>query len=215
MHPEGVILDSIQDPFYNPDMKFQFVPKDTLYTPLTQQKWLCTATCIQMVMARHNIPLVPAEEIAGRMGLLVPAGDLKYFWKASTGEKPNSGWGTRVGKPQYTPNAVFKKFGIPLKMSWTLINKLKTYDQFLEYLKNIGDRDVLICFDWGSLYGRDHHGGHICVLDKVDLKKGEVRMIDPEPEASKWQTVKMASLYEAMKYHGHKNSGGFWELTVQ
>lgn len=44
-------------------MRNNFVPEDSKYIPFTQQKWLCTPTCIQMVMLRHNIPLVPAELI--------------------------------------------------------------------------------------------------------------------------------------------------------
>lgn len=47
------------------------VPLDTRYVPLTQQKWCCVPTCFQVVMLRHNIPLVPAEVIGYHMGLIV------------------------------------------------------------------------------------------------------------------------------------------------
>ncbi len=104
-------------------MRQKFIPSDSKYIPLTQQKWLCTPTCIQMVMLRHNMPLVPAELIANMMGLIVPEEGLKYFWNTRTGQKPPAGWGTQAGKPQYGPNFVFKKLGISLKMNWNLINK--------------------------------------------------------------------------------------------
>lgn len=193
-----------------------FIPSDTKYIPLTQQKWLCTPTCIQMIMLRHNIPLVSAEVMANMMGLIVPEEDLKYFWNARTGEKPAAGWGTQAGKLQYGPNYVFKKLGIPLKMTWSLINKFKTKEGFYKYLKDLDnkDGDVLVCFDWGTLFDKDYHGGHLCVLDKIDLKNNEVRIIDPEYEAPKWRVIKIDKLYNAMRFHGKEKSGGFWELSI-
>ena len=196
-------------------MKNNFIPADSKYVPLTQQKWLCTPTCIQMVMLRCNIPLVPAELIANMMGLIVPEDGLKYFWNARTGQMPAVGWGTQASKPQYGPNFVFKKLKIPLKMNWSLINKFKTIKDFYNYLDELQNKsiDVLVCFDWGTLFEKDHHGGHLCVLDKVDLKNDKVRIIDPEYDAPKWRTVSVNKLYEAMKYHGREKSGGFWELS--
>lgn len=88
-------------------------PADTKYTPLTQQKWCCVPTCIQMVMLRHRIPLQPAELIGFQMGLVVPEKDKKYFWhpaKLGTGKKPPAGYGTQAGKKEFSPNAMFKKF---------------------------------------------------------------------------------------------------------
>ncbi len=196
----------------------KFVPNDSKYVPLTQQKYLCTPTCIQMVMLRHNIPLVPAEVIGNMMGLIVPEEGLKYFWNAKTGEKPRAGWGTQAGKSQYGPNAVFKKLGIPLKMSWSLENTFKNIEDLYKYLKKIKNKDIdiLICFDWGKLLGKEKSGqGHLCVLDKIDLEKNEVRIIDPEYDAPKWRTVKINKLYDAIKVHGKERSGGFWELSLK
>ena len=179
-----------------------FTPKDSKYIPLTQQKWLCTP------------PLVPAELIGNMMGLIVPEEGVKLFWNTRTGSKPPAGWGTQAGKPQYGPNAVFKKLGVPLKMRWSLINKFKNKEQFYLYLGDIENKDVdvLVCYDWGTLFDKDHHGGHLCVLDKVDMNNNEVRIIDPEYDAPKWRTVNIDKLYDAMKFHGKDKSGGFWEL---
>lgn len=196
----------------------QIIPKPTRYVPLTQQKWCCVPTCIQMVMLRHTIPLQPAELIGYHMGLVVPKEDLLFFYNARTGPKPPSGYGTQAGKVAYGPNRVFKKLGIPLKMSWSLINKFKTIDSFRVYLLDVSkkDTDVLICYDWPTLFGiKDaEHGGHVCVLDTVFLKEDIVRFIDPSAFAAKWISVKIPELYEAMKFHGKEKGGGFWELEV-
>ncbi len=140
---------------------------------------------------------------------------MKYFWNARTGERPPAGYGTQAGKKEYAPNAVFKKLNIPLKMTWSLINKFKNIDDFKNYLSKVeaNDDDVLVCYDWGKLFGKDdYQGGHVCVLDRVYLDKNEVRIIDPEYDVPKWRVVNIDKLYEAMKFHGKEKSGGFWEL---
>lgn len=195
----------------------ELVPKDSRYIPLTQQRWCCVPTCIQMVLYRHGIPLIPAEIIGYNMGLIVPEEEVQYFWNGRTGKRPPAGWGTQAGKPQYAPNAVFKKLNIPLKMSWSLISKFKSNADFRTYLGMVEekDRDVLVCYDWPTLFDPENkdHWGHVCVLDKVDLKNDTVRIVDPEYRAPKWRVIKIEDLYEAMKVHGDKKSGGFWELS--
>ncbi len=190
------------------------IPPDTRYIPLTQQRWCCVPTCIQMVMLRHNLPLISAELIGYHMGLLVPQEELQYFWNGRTGEKPPAGYGTQIGKKEYAPNTVFKKLHIPLKMTWSLIDKFPDIQSFNKYLAEVenNDKDVFVCYDWGTLFDKDYHGGHVCVLDKVYMDKGEVRIIDPEYTAPKWRMVGIDKLFEAMKYHGKGKSGGFWEL---
>jgi hypothetical protein len=193
------------------------VPEDSHYVPLTQQKYCCVPTCIQMVMLRHNIPLLSAELIGYHMGLVIPADSLNYFYNARTGKKPPAGYGTQAGKPQYSPNEVFKKLNIPLQIKWSLIDKFENLVVFRDYLSLVFEsgKDILICYDWPTLFDPDEveHWGHVCVLDKVNLSRDEVRFIDPSVDAAKWVTVLISDLYDAMKFHGKEKSGGFWELA--
>ena len=193
------------------------IPTDSRYVPLTQQKWCCVPTCIQMVMYRHNLPLIPAELIGCELGLTVPKSEIHLFWNARTGKEPKAGWGTRIGEKKFEPNAAFKRLKILLRMDLKLIYEFPTLSEFKTYLEKVekDDLDVLTCFDWQTLFGEGNHGGHVCVLDKVFLERGEVRIIDPEFKSPKWRIVKLDKLYEAMKFHGKEKSGGFWELRVQ
>lgn len=198
-------------------MKKDIIPKDSRYIPLTQQKYCCVPTCIQMIMLKHKIQLVPAELIGYYMGLIVPKNMIKLFWNIKTGPKPISGYGTQAGK-KYNPNLVFKKLDIPLKMEWNLINKFKDIKEFNLYLSETEtqNKDILVCYDYPTLFKpkEKEHWGHVCVLDKVFIETNEVRIIDPGANSPKWKTIKTIKLFEAMKFHGQEKSGGFWELNL-
>jgi len=196
-------------------MKKDVIPKDSRYVPLTQQKYCCVPACIQIVMLRHNIPLVPVELIGYYMGLIVPKNITKLFWNVKTGPKPIAGYGTQVGK-KYNPNTVFKKLNIPLKINWNLINNFNDVKDFILYLSKIEskNKDVLVCYDWGKLFDKKNNNGHICVLDKVYLSENKVRIIDPEYDAPKWRMIEIKKLFEAMKSHGPEKCGGFWEINL-
>lgn len=198
-------------------MTNQIVPSDSRYIPLTQQKSCCVPTCIQMVMLRHNIPLQPAELIGHHLGLIVDPESSKYFWNVSTGPRPSSGYGTRISMPEFSLDSMFNKLKISLKCSLSLIDQFKKLESFHKYLALVNNQDqgILICYDWPTLFDPtlNDHWGHVCVLDKVDIEKEEIRMIDPSPNSAKWVTVKIVDIYHAMQVHGEINSGGFWELA--
>lgn len=102
-------------------------------------------------------------------------------------------------------------------MSWLLIDRFKNIEEFRAYLSTVSEKDILVCYDWPTLYDpkNEKRWGHVCVLDKVYLDRNEARIIDPEYDFPKWRVIKINSLYRAMKVHGKKNNGGFWELSVR
>jgi hypothetical protein len=194
------------------------VPNDSRYIPLTQQRWLCVPTCIQMIMLRHNIPLIPAELMGHHMKLVVPKEDTFLFWDKNikTGEKPKAGYGTQltVGSG-LSMNDVFNKLKIPLEMKRKLINQFENFGEFKKYFENFDpNKDVLVCYDWGTLFDKVIKQGHVCVIDKIDLDKSEARIIDPSVKSPKWKNIKIEKLYKAMKVHGKDNGAGFWEFSV-
>lgn len=73
------------------------------------------------------------------------------------------------------------------------------------------DRDALICFDYGKLWGTSNQGGHVCVFDYID--GDAVHMVDPEHDVPKYRTTTVSNLFEAMDFHGGHNSAGVWRLT--
>jgi len=169
-----------------------------------------------MVMLRHKMPLISAELMGNRMGLVVPKTELNLFWSAKTGPRPKTGYGVRLGKKGYEPDAVLKELGIHLKMNLFLIDKFKDLGQVEKYLGSVSktDKDVLVCFDSGVLFGgAGERTGHVCVLDKIFPERNEARIIDPGYRAPKWRLAKIDKLFEAMKCHGKASYAGFWEIV--
>jgi len=199
----------------------EIVPKDSRYIPFSQQPYCCVPTSIQMVMYRHGIPLIPAEELGYHLGLTVPKNAVKFFWRMRTGKRPAStfrpiaGYGTRIYEGKYDPNKVFKKLHIPLVMKLNPIEKFENFNEFKIYLWKLSrkDFDVLMCFHHGTLANDpERDNGHVVVLDKIYPKKGTIRFVDPT-RGPKWKIVRMKKMYEAMKAHSNGKAAGFWEMN--
>lgn len=189
------------------------IPKDSRYIPFVQQQSCCAVTCIMMVMYKRGIPLTAQELLGYHLGLIVSPENKNLFWNARTGKKPKAGYGTQVFSKLYDPNKVFKKLKIPLKFSTHHVNCYKTEERFLQFMVDSvkKDKDMLVCFDHGTLNDSDNHSGHICVLDRVYPKQNLVRIIDPSANQPKWRMVKIGKLKKSMELHP-ANGGGFWEL---
>lgn len=197
----------------------EIVPKNSRYIPFVQGRYCCVPTCISMIMYRQRIPLMPQELLGYHLGLTVAPESRHLFWNPRKGKQPISGWGTQMQEKQYTPNKAFQKLKIPLKVSFLPI---KDFDdkQFRKYLKEIElkDQDALVCFDYKVLNKerktkQGPYLGHMCVVDRVDLKKDTVRLIDPSPNQPKWRIVNLDELKKAMEWHDPR-SGGFWKFEL-
>jgi hypothetical protein len=187
-------------------------PADSRYVPLTQQDYCCVPTCLQMVMYKSGIPLLPAEEIGYHLGLIVPPAENHLFFNVRTStEKPPAGYGTRIYLPEFEPNEAFKNLQLPLRLTVKPITQFSSADDLLQTLREVEAQDgnALLCYNHGALVddpSRDW--GHVVVFDRII--DGDVRIVDPSPSHPKWRTVKPGKLFEAMKEHGEERSAGIW-----
>lgn len=197
-------------------MTKQIIPKDSRYTPFTQQPYCCVPTSIQIIMYKLGVPLVPQEKVGYHLGLTVPPKDKDIFWHVRVSDKPPaaSGYGTQIQKPRFNPNNAFKKLNLPLKFTYNLIDEFNSIDEARRYLKlaEKENRDVVVCFKYGELYDTDQTYGHASVFDRYLPKTDEVRLVDPIPHVPKWRVVPLQKLFESMRDHGPNNAGGFWEI---
>lgn len=200
----------------------EIVPKDSRYIPFSQQPYCCVPTSIQMVMYRHNIPLMPAELLGYHLGLTVPKEATGFFWNANVGKRPASrirpvaGYGTMIYEKKFEPDKIFKKLKIPLRMKLRPVSDFKNFIKFRKYLLELSrkDFDVLLCFHHGTLVSDPaKDNGHVVVLDKIYPKSQTIRFVDPT-RGPKWKIFTMKQIYEAMKAHTSSKVGGFWELHL-
>jgi len=193
------------------------VPKDSRYIPLTQQKSCCVPTCIQMVMLRHDIPLMPAEELGHYIGLVVHPDKAYLFYNVRTSrKKPPAGYGTRIYYPRFKPDKAFKALRLPMSLTIKPISKFNSPKEVEDYLRTAesNNKDILLCFNHGALIDDPSKDwGHICVFDR--LIGNSIRIIDPNPDQPKWRNVSVRKMFQAMRRHGEKRSGGLWELSVR
>jgi len=196
--------------------KKEVVPKNSRYIPFTQQDYCCAPTCIQMVMYKNGIPLIPAEELGYHLGLIVPPSSKHLFYNAQTSStKPPAGYGTRIYQKEFSPNIALKKLKIPLSLT---INKIANFDSSEEvfaFLKKIEkeNKDVVFCFNHGALIDDPKRDwGHLVLFDRIIDNK--YRIIDPSPTHPKWRLVAPEKMFYAMKKHGEKpTAAGLWEIN--
>jgi hypothetical protein len=193
-------------------MKSEATPDNSRYIPLTQQPACCVPTCIQMVMYKNGLPLLPAEEIGYHLGLIVHPRKKGLFYNVQTSnEKPPAGYGTRIYLPEFEPNVAFKKLGIPLSLTVKPISEIDSPQKLIQQLEHIENNNLeaLLCFNHGSLVDdNEKDWGHVVVFDRII--DGQIRIVDPSPEHPKWRLVKAEKMFEAITKHGVKRSGGVW-----
>lgn len=168
-------------------------------------------------MYRHNIPLIPAEEIGYHLGLIVPPEDKHLFYKVRTSDNPPlaAGYGTNISAPEFTPNKALKTLGIPLIFSQVLASEMLDEGGLLRLLEDAESRDIdaLLCFNHGVVKGQyEPHSGHVVVFDRV--VDGEIRVVDASPRQSKWRQIELSILFDAIKQHGDENCGGIWYFKL-
>jgi hypothetical protein len=195
---------------------FQAVPNNSRYIPFTQQSSCCVPTSILMIMYRNSIPLLPAEELGYHLGLTVAPEDEKLFYGARISATPPStaGYGTQIFSPEYNPNKVFSKLGIPLSFELKLAHEFADEAALMDELEAIEqeDSDALLCFNHGVIRGKyEPNSGHVVVFDKII--DGKVRIVDASWAQPKWRLIEPSLLLDGIKRHGNKNSGGVWRFS--
>ncbi len=164
---------------YNKNMK-DVTPKDTRYIPFTQQSYCCVPTSISIVMYKLGIPLIPQELLGYHLGLVVGKKDKNLFWNPVTGEKPGTGYGTRISKKQYNANLIFKKLKIPIKVTDYPIEDFKSKKDLVSFISSCvkQNKNLIAFLRSGILNNNKKMNGHACVIDRIYPAKDTIRLID-------------------------------------
>jgi len=179
------------------------------YKPIDQKPYCCVPTCITMVLDRREISHSSQDEIGYELGLTVPKEKAHLYTKVRTGKKPIAGYGTQVGKKQYSINNFFRKNKIGLKETYYFVEDISDVREFI--ISNIkSNNDIIVCFNNEKLYGKGDWG-HVSLIKGIE--KNIVSLVDPGKDVPKIRKVKLDKLIEAMEYHGKEKNGGFWIIS--
>ncbi len=183
-------------------------PANTRYVPFVQQPYCCGPACLQMILYKNRLPLVPQEEIGAELGLVVPLDFKNLFYNVDAREEPvvSSGFGTRIQDPSYSLEKLIKKLAWPFDLEIKLASRFTTQDELINEMRELVsvDADVLVCFQ------NENGTGHICVLDVIDIDS--VRVMDPSSNYPKWRVISHTDIFDLVKAHGDDNYAGLWIL---
>ncbi|HEU0085371.1 MAG TPA: hypothetical protein VFQ59_00200 [Candidatus Paceibacterota bacterium] len=156
-----------------------------------------------MVMYRHGIPLLPVELLGYHLGLILGKEYRHLFWNVRTGKRPKAGYGTSVDENEKSLNSLFKKLKIPLKVKEHRIESFLTKNHLIDFLQQkINDgKDLIVFLASDVLNNSNNKNGHACVIDRIYVKRGIVRLIDPSPVHPKWREIKFDKFIKAIKQH--------------
>ena len=164
-----------------------------------------------MILYKNNLPLLPQEEIAGHLGLVVPPEETKSFFKPQTLTKPPKyGWGTRAFMKEWSFNKFFAKARIPLEFEYLPADEISSANELIERLRSAeqDDRDVLVNYNWEHINtGKPGLQRHVILFDRV-TDKGP-RFVDTSIWNEKWPVISAEKLFEAIQRHNGV-IGGIW-----
>ena len=167
---------------------------------------------LQMIFNRRGIDLFSQEDIGNALGLIIPP-DVKDSFKSPkiVEEVPDTGYGTRIHMEEFGLSSAFKKWGLPLRAEFCLIDDIKDADDLksIMHRRLEGNDDLIMCFASGAFKGEPSDtNGHVVLCSKADDKN--ISFTDPGAEDI---TVSYDEMYRAMKHRTAKNFGGIWAIT--
>jgi len=153
------------------------------YIPLTQQKYCCIPTCIQMILLRKNLKLYSQEEIGAKLGLVIPK-KLKHLFSniVKTGKKPKRGYGTREVENKFHLNKFFIAKNISLRSTRVRISESQNPKKLIETNLRKGN-DIIVIYNNKGIDKRGKSFGHGCLISEI--KNNEVSLINPSSKKEK------------------------------
>lgn len=163
------------------------------YSIIRQLPACCVPACLSMVLQRRGLLHWSQEEIGEQLGLVVPEPSA-WFYRDHTGPQPPSGWGTRIGHPEYALQSFFDRNALPLQFAYdpTIKSNIITERMLL-------DDDQILCFESAAYPG----SGHVALLTAVEDETCE--LIDPN-----YGIVKHA--FSTIRNRTPENLGGTWRI---
>ena len=186
------------------------------YKLITQLPYCCVAGCIEIILKKYNINNLNQEEIAQKLGLIMPYDNKKelekYFKEKDllnfTSKKPLCGFGTQINRRKYSLQQFVRNEELPLNVKILKIEKIN-FEKLLRAKKE--NEDLILCFNYNQLYGFGNDGGHVSIF--VEINGDEITLLDPDTKYLPYiKKVKLQDLYDSIQHH-ENGFGGIWKFV--
>lgn len=100
-------------------------------------------------------------------------------------------------------------------MEFHLIDEFSSPGDIVKFLASHQkeDADILVCYDYKTLFDTGSTSGHVNVFDGIDIDSQIITLVDPEQKVPKYRMVNAEKLFQAMVVHTKDKSGGFWKIN--
>lgn len=184
----------------NTSIRYHIEPADQL---------MCVPACLNMVFSRRDLTPYKQSELGVLLGLVVPP-ELATKYPGAKVDQDISRWGVHPQEVETSVDTLFEKLNIPLRHYYYPISQIPA-GSFIDFLSdNIKlDNDVIIGFDYLTVYGEGSHVGHVCLLDGVDDGKNLVHLVDPDASHGGVKSVVCTNLIQGIM----NKRDGIWVIT--
>jgi sulfur carrier protein ThiS len=171
-----------------------------------------------MILRKHGMPLPSQDELGYQLGLVVPPEKANVFKPVRVGSGPEAGIGTQLYRPEYNFDTVAKKLGWGLRLSYRPPHEFLSANSLRDYLSEVetSDRDVVVCYDFSTLYKTENTSGHVNLFDRV-VSDDQVRLIEPAARSGHedylWRQADTSTLLTAMVANSEL-MGGLWDIEI-
>jgi hypothetical protein len=189
-------------------MRYAIIPS---YHPIQELPYCCVPAVLQMIQQRRGFPFASQETIGYQLGLIVPPEAGHYFKQVRIGVKPEAGYGTQTGKPEYSLTQYFIQNKLPLVVN---VMVPLTYEHLLAALEEhlSHDHDVIICYNSYRLFGAGDVE-HVSLVASFDTITHEIVIIDPAKATPSVRITTCDKLFDALRTHANSDHGGLWIIS--
>ena len=179
------------------------------YSYEPSQPFMCVPACINMILRRRDFNSYDQLELGNRLGLIVPENLSSKYPGMRTSDDMNQ-WGIPSYNLETSLNKLFSSLDLNLYHRYFPVHYIPA-NNFIDFIsENIElGNDIMIGFDYLSVYNNGEHVGHTSLISKADSIQNLIWLTDPEYIPENDRPIRCEKLIHGMEV---KNDG-IWIFT--
>jgi hypothetical protein len=174
------------------------------------ENYLCFFALLEMILGDINISDFDQFSIADNFDVVFPEGYAKTAKKCRFSDETKQ-LGAHIDDKVI--NSFFKSMGLPCSCAYIPYNYIceLSFDEMLSEMIKTGVY-IIAVYSYGLLNNdsETYETGHAGLVRKI-ISSDEVELYDPGPKNNGYKTVRISSLFDAIRYR----SGGIYTVSLQ